>query len=1298
MKHFLFIVLLLSGIVFSTFLLQGQTLYDWENPEMFDQNKEKPHVTYIPYRDIDSAVKNNRKNTPYYKTLTGKWKFHWAKRPADRPEDFYKDYYDVSDWNEIPVPSNWELQGYDIPIYVNSAYEWTQKPKPPRITHQHNPVGSYKRTFTIPDNWQDRQVFIHLGAVKSAFYIWINGQKVGYSQGSKTPAEWDITQFLKSGENSVSLEVYRWSDGSYLECQDFWRLSGIERDVFLYSPPRFRIRDFFVHPTLDAQYNNGNIAVELEFQNHFPKLRSGKYTIKMTLLDNEGNTAAETEDEVVPDKKERISAVLAANVTAPKKWTAETPNLYTLILQLADHKRNTTEIMGCKIGFRSVEIKNGQLLVNGKAVYLKGVNRHEHDEHTGHVVSEESMLEDIRLMKQFNINAVRTCHYPDDPRWYELCDQYGLYLVDEANIESHGMGYGEKSLAKAPDWKEAHLDRTIRMVERDKNHPSIIIWSLGNEAGDGINFTATSNWIRKRDPSRPVHYERAGQGPNTDIVCPMYAGIHYLERYAKKKQERPLILCEYAHSMGNSTGNLQDYWDTIEKYSHLQGGFIWDWVDQGLAKTDQNGIKFWAFGGDYGPKDVPSDVNFCCNGLVNPDRTLHPGIWEVKKVYQNIGFKPVDLATGKIKIVNKYAFINPEHLDIYWEIRSDAALVAKGVLNGRQIKELAPGRSMDLQLEFPHIEPIPGAEYFLNLQARTNRPQPLIPAGHIEATEQMKMPITAQPKYKKLSELPKLTVISSIDKESQKSFVRIEGNQFDVTFDKTTGSLTGYSYKTKSLLHRAPEPDFWRAPTDNDFGNGMQERCAVWRNAGKNRKLVHFSLRRHNSKVVEVHTRYRLSDIDSRYSVTYIVLGTGEITVHTRLTPGTKEQPELPRYGVSMQIPLRYANVKYFGRGPHENYIDRNTSAHVGKYESTVEEQYFSYISPQENGYKTDTRWLTLLDENGTGVQISGNPLLGFSALRYTNEDLTQPSRGSVHTNELKKQDFIALHIDYKQMGVGGDNSWGARPHPQYSLPFKEYSFSYCLRPYETTMGEPSTLHRSKTQLPEPDVLMTKDGTIRISTGVPQAELYYTVDGRTPTKHSKQYTEPIEVKKETTIKAITVREGYLSSHHVVKHFEKPIQTIDIDKSGWKVSYADSFEKNYEADNIIDSDLHTIWHTPWSQGRPPHPHEVQVDLGARYELTGIILYPRQDGSVTGVIKEYQLYLSTDGRNWGNPVITGTLGSSYESKKLRFKRNHNARYLKLKALSAYRGPYTSLAELEVLAVGQVNSELNSESEDQ
>ncbi len=1012
--------------------------FDWENPAVFGINKEAPHVTYVPFSDAGAALQNDWRHSPWVQLLNGPWKFRWVAKPDDRPAGFFMPAFDAGAWNDIQVPSNWELQGYGQPIYVNIPYEWTRNPDPPHIPHDNNPVGCYRRTFTLPENWAGREVFIHLGAVKSGFYIWINGQLAGYSEDAKTPAEWNITRYLKPGENLVALEVYRWTDGSYLECQDFWRISGIERDVFLFAASKLRLRDFWARAGLDASYTDGVLRIEADLLNLDVKKRSDPCTLEARLVDSEGVEVWSGAQTVEMKGKGSTQLVLSHLLPGVRKWTAETPNLYGLVLSLKDGKGAVTETAGCRIGFRTVEIKGGLLLVNGVAVRLKGVNRHEHDEYTAHVISEAGMVRDIQLMKQNNINTVRTCHYPNDPRWYELCDQYGLYVIDEANIESHGMGYNpERTLGNNPDWIAMHVDRVNRMVERDKNHPSVIFWSLGNEAGNGVCFTAAYQWVKSRDLSRPVHYERAEQGSNTDVVCPMYSRIENLAEYAAQPQSRPLILCEYAHSMGNSTGNLQDYWDVIEAHPQLQGGCIWDWVDQGFARTTADGRKYWAFGGEWGP---PSDANFCCNGLVCPDRTPHPALEEVKKVYQYIKFRAVNLADGEVEIRNGYNFISLAGFELLWRLELDGRLLDHGSLSGL---DLAPGQAQTVKIPLPILTTLPRAGYYLRLEARTRQEAPLIPQEFLQAAEQFALP------YPQVAAEPAPAAGAGLQLQESRSALDLQGVGFRIHFDKNTGELASWQHTGRELIQTPLRPNFWRGPTDNDFGNGMDKRCLLWRTASQERKLLSFTTTaikqgKVRRAAVKVAVLFELPAAGQE-SVTYTVFGCGDIQVESHFTATAANLPEMPRYGMALAMPEGHEQVRWFGRGPQENYSDRKSAAFIGLYQQQVEAFDSPYVSPQEMGYRTDTRWVAVTDSTGAGLLFTG-PLC-FSALHYTSEDLTQKSRGSIHPTDLVRRPEVWLNIDLAQMGVGGDDSWGAWPHKQYLLQEKEYSHRFVMHP-----------------------------------------------------------------------------------------------------------------------------------------------------------------------------------------------------------------------------------------------------------
>ena len=1011
---------------------------NWENPELNAINREPMHATLMPYNTLTKALEMKRFDSENYLSLNGLWKFNWVNTPDERPKDFYKNDFDLSSWKNIKVPGNWQLEGYDTPIYVNIMYPF--KKNPPFVQHDYDPVGSYVREFEIPNTWKGRPIFLNFDGVESAMNVWINGEFVGYSEDSRLPAEFNITKFLHDGKNNLAVEVFRWSDGSYLEDQDFWRLSGIFRDVYLMSTPKIHIRDFEIKTNLDSDYKNAELIVIPKIYNYGTKPVE-KVKLEVNLFDENGKELTPKIymhsgcEYLYPDAESLLQ--LKAEISNPKKWTAEKPNLYKLVLTLKDKDGNILEYESANVGFRKSEIKNGQLLVNGKPIYIKGVNRHEHDPNLGHYVSEDLMIKDICLMKQNNINTVRTSHYPNDPRWYELCDIYGLYLIDEANVESHGIGYDpDKTLANKPEWKLAHLQRIARMVERDKNHPSIIIWSMGNEAGDGTNFEAASNWIHMRDNSRPVHYERAGLRPHTDIYCPMYPKIDYLLSYAKEKRDRPLIMCEYAHSMGNSTGNLQDYWDVIEANDQLQGGCIWDWVDQGIRKKTEDGKEFWAYGGDFGEK--LTDRNFCINGIVLPDRTITPKTLEVKKVYQNISVKPVDLFKGLIQVKNKYFFTNLDDFVMKWTLMQDDIIIKQGT---DENIILEPGQEKKINLPYKLKKLDPSSEYFLNISFALKENQSWATKGFEIAKEQLAFPNS--PVKIKIDK----TALPEIKVEQTENDISIAGKDFQIHFNKERGMMDSYLYNNVKLIESGPQPNFWRAPTDNDFGNGMQERCKIWRYAGDEREVTKSSVTVDKYKAI-VTFAYQVKEANSKMTSVYTILGNGDVIIENNFVPLKKDLPELPRLGMKLQIPKNFSNVEWFGRGPQENYSDRKTSAFVGKYSSTVSDMFTEYVSPQECGTRTDIRWIALSNADSIGLMAVGEPLLSASARYYTDEDLTQKERGTMHPTDLREENFVAVDLDYKQMGVGGDDSWGAQVHDKYKLFPREYSYKILLRPF----------------------------------------------------------------------------------------------------------------------------------------------------------------------------------------------------------------------------------------------------------
>jgi beta-galactosidase len=1034
--------------------------HDWENPAVTNINREPSRASYISYGTENAAIAGNHDGSEFYRNLNGKWSFNYSKNPGERPFYFFKNDYDIRDWDIIDVPSNWEMLGYGIPIYLDEGYAF--KAEPPLVPAGDNPVGSYKREFHIPPLWKDREVFLHFGAVSSAFYVWVNGERVGYSEDSKTPSDFNITRFIKNSKNSLAVEVYRWSDGSYLECQDFWRMSGITRDVYLFSTNRVHIADVFVNTGLVNNYRDGLFNLNLDIRNY--DTPDSAYQIDVTLLDGRTILYKKSEKMVVSETLQKVT--FKDTLLNIRQWSAENPNLYTLLISLKNNIGRNIESVSIPAGFRMVEIRNKQLLVNGKYVYLKGVNMHEHHPETGRVLDEETMRKDILLMKANNINAVRTCHYPQPERWYQLCDQYGLYLIDEANIESHGIGYDkDTTLADRPEWAAAHLDRTIKMVERDKNHPSVIIWSLGNESGDGQNMLADYKWIKKRDPSRPVQYERAEKSTNTterhtDIWCPMYARIEALVKYAENPEnDRPLILCEYAHSMGNSTGNLQDYWDVIESYPILQGGFIWDWVDQGLTKTIAKGKKYWAYGGDYGPLGTPTSGNFCINGLVFPDRTPHPALSEVKKVYQNIKILPTDLLAGKIKLVNKNSFTNLSLFRLNWSIEQDGRKIDQGTLS---MPDVPAGESAGLIIPYKMPVPEPGQEYFLLISVVRPDAWTILPAEHVYATAQFKLPVNLERKLVPLSDYKDLT------KSESDGQTTIKGKDFSITFNSSTGLMVSLKFKGTDLVKEPMIPDFWRAPTDNDFGNNLPERCAIWKDAGKNAKLVRSRFLMPNPRLAVFDFEYSMSDTAGLFAslgLRYKIYGTGDIMVEYQFEKKRDSLPEIPRIGMNVVLHKEFDKVKWYGRGPGENYWDRKSASDISLYKGNVSDLYTPYIRPQENGYRTDVRWLSLSNGKGQGLIIIGEPLICFSAHHNKREDFTSlqrnyddrlmnPAQYNRHTVDVVPKDLVSLYIDLGQMGVGGDNSWGAQTHPQYRIEGKRYQYRFRLKPIGLIDGE----------------------------------------------------------------------------------------------------------------------------------------------------------------------------------------------------------------------------------------------------
>ena len=1006
----------------------------WEQPEVFAVNRLPHRASLWPYSSVEAAAE--RGASEYVKDISGEWKFSWSKTPAERPDGFWTAEYDDSAWGTISVPGNWEVLGYGVPIYTNVNYPFPKNP--PFIPHDDNPTGCYRHTFTISKEWSERRTILHFESGLAAMYVWVNGHEVGYSQGTKTAVEFDITDYLVEGENLLAVEGYRWSDGSYLEDQDFWRLSGFDRGVKVYSVDKVRIADAFVIGDLDASYRDGLYSADVALQNTDAKQFSG--VVEVELRDAEGKVVKRLSKAVnIASNGEQV-VDLSFKISKVNSWNYEKPYLYTSIITLKDSNGRVVEATSLRTGFRKVEIRDAQLLLNGKRLMINGVNIHEHNPATGHVIDRELMLKDITLMKQYNFNAVRTSHYPQPTQWYDLCDEYGILLVDEANIEAHGCGTGyDKSYvdfhpSHRAEWKAAHHDRVQAMVERDKNHPSVILWSMGNESSDGEVYGEMYEWIHNRDRTRYVQLEQGYSGPHTDISCPMYPSMEEFRRWAERKDARkPYIMCEYAHAMGNSTGNLRDFFDIMALGKHMQGGFIWDWVDQGIDAVGRDGRHYWGYGGDFGAWMYPHDENFCCNGVVSPDRTPHPGLNEVKKVYQDIRFELLDAAKAKVRIYNDYLFTNLSDYEFAYSLHSDGELVANRKLDD---VKCAPQSYVDVTL--PILLEGEG-EVLLQFAAMQRAEHPLIPRGHHVASEQM---IIAQYNFERTVPEGKLEIEKG---DGWLVAYASDEDETGVLFNTKTGALVRYVSAGRDIVSQLPEPWFWRAMTDNDFGAGMQRTLNVWRT---NRRKSLGATVEESDNMVRVRGEYYLVDAPSKYVVTYTFMADGSLQVEAEWEREGEYVPELPRFGMRMILPADYKQFTYYGRGPWENYEDRKESAFLGIWQQSTDEQLFQYVRPQESGNKCDVRWLELRNGEGLGIRIEGLQPLSVSAMPYRSEDLDPGfAKKQMHYSDIEPRREVVLQVDLAQRGLGGDNAWGAQPMDRYRLTADRYYYGYVIRP-----------------------------------------------------------------------------------------------------------------------------------------------------------------------------------------------------------------------------------------------------------
>ena len=1011
----------------------------WKDAGVNQQNREPRRAHFFAFESEDKA-KGDKEASERFLSMEGKWKFNFVKNHQDAPKGFFALKYDDSKWVDFPVPGLFEMEGYGDKIYKNVGYAWctTFKNDPPYVSEVNNYTGSYRRKFDLPQNWKGQEVYFHVGSATSNLSVWVNGKYVGYSEDSKVAAEFNITKYLKPGKNLIAMQIMRWCDGSYLEDQDFWRFTGIAREVYLYATPKVHVQDITIGQ--DYQQGNGLLNVDVKL--------AGKASLEASLYDAAGNAVAE-------GLKFNVSSLMF-NVPNAKAWTAETPNLYTLFIYLKQGNK-TLEVIKKKVGFRHIEIKGGQLLVNGQPILIKGADRHELDPDGGYIVPVSRMIQDIKIMKQLNINAVRTCHYPDDPRWYDLCDEYGIYLTAESNLESHGMGYREHTLAKNPEFAKAHIERQEGNIITYKNNPSIIVWSLGNEAGYGVNFEKAYDWVKAYDKTRPCQFEQARHDGKTDIFCPMYMGYEDCEKYAQTDNPRPLIQCEYAHAMGNSMGGFKEYWDIIRKYPKYQGGYIWDFVDQGLRdKSKITGREIFTFGGDYG-RYPATDHNFNCNGIIAPDRRLNPHAHEVQYYYQNVWVTDKGLKEGRFEVYNENFFKTLDDLELEWFVGGASAGKAhnhggarpEGMTFGHggkiDISGIAPQQRKVITDEAMKqtIERVLGhhgdMEIFVIFQFKSKEAQPLIDKGQVMARQQF-----ALNSY----QYPELTAEkASVEKEETESYVKLDAAGTTLTIGKWSGWIDYLDVDGKEMLEdrQSIVPEFWRAPTDNDYGAGLQHRLGVWKNPQMKLKSVNVD----GNTVVST---FDMPDVKATLTMTYTLTAEGEVIVRQQLATD-KEAKIMPmfRYGMQLQMPKEFDAIRYYGRGPVENYIDRNSSEFLGVYGGKVQDEYYPYVRPQESGNHTDVRWFRVMNAQGEGLEFYSNAPMEASALKFLTEDLddgpVKDKKIDRHSGDLIERPQTQVHIQKRQMGLGCVNSWGAWPRKEYMVDYKDYDFTFAIRP-----------------------------------------------------------------------------------------------------------------------------------------------------------------------------------------------------------------------------------------------------------
>lgn len=1016
--------------------MSAQTFKEWQDPEINAVNRASMHTNFFAYESTEASADGMKEKSTNYLPLNGIWKFHWVKDSDGRPTDFWKVGFNDKGWDDLAVPSVWELNGYDVPLYSGVGFDWKlwkgwSKNNPPELPVENNHVGSYRREITVPAEWKGKDIIAHFGSVYSNIYLWVNGKFVGYSEDSKLEAEFDLTPYLKLGQkNLIAFQVFRWCDGSYLEDQDFFRYHGVARDCYFYARNKKRIEDIRITPDLDNRYQDGTLAIDLKLK--------GSNWVALDLIDAQNEIVAATEVRGTGN----VSTFL--KLETPYKWSAETPYLYTLRATVKEGGK-ITEVIPVKVGFRKIEMKNAQLLVNGQPVLIKGANRHEMDPDGGYVISRERMIQDIQLMKMFNINAVRTSHYPNDSFWYELCDQYGLYVVAEANLESHGMGFKETTLAKVDAYKKAHMERNQRNVQRNFNHPSIIFWSLGNECGNGSNFEACYQWIKKEDPSRFIHFEQAyDTGSTTDVYCPMYPVyskcISYNEDNTKQK---PMIMCEYAHAMGNALGDFKIYWDLIRMYPKFQGGFIWDLVDQSPRWTGKNGKMIYGYDGDFSDFRT-GDFNYSDNGLLNPDRIPNPHIYEVAYFYQNIWTTAGDLSKNEIKIYNENFFRDLSAYYLEWELLKNGTPLRGGRVENLDV---SPTQIASLKIDWGKIDE--RAEWLLNIRYIQKNREGVIPMGHVVAKNQLVLSAYKTPEMKLENVVDNYmpVVVPQVNDQNISNWI-VEGENFLIRFSKSTGYMDRYIVDGKNLIKEgaALTPNFWRAPTDNDYGAKLQQKYAAWKNPDI--RLVSLKHEAANEQLI-ILAEYDMKNVFAKLYLTYTINNKGAVKVSQRMVIDKNAKvSNMFRFGMQLVMPQDYENISYYGRGPVENYANRNHCTDLGVYNQTVDEQFYPYIRPQENGTKTDIRWWKQLNISGDGLQFIADAPFSASALHYTIESLDEGwEKQQGHSQEIEKADLTNVLIDKAQMGLACIDSWSALPEPEFMIPYGDIEFSFIMTP-----------------------------------------------------------------------------------------------------------------------------------------------------------------------------------------------------------------------------------------------------------